>query len=101
MSADPPERPPAVAFAQAIDVKRNVAVGVVVGLTLAVLAYLFRVLELAGPFGGTRQFPVLGESGWFLMLAFVLASSTALLVATALSVISLVRLARSSEEPGE
>lgn len=97
MSGDPPERPPAVAFAQALGVKRNVAIGVAVGVGLAVLAYLFRVLELAGPFGGTRQFPVLGETGWFLVLAFVLASSTALLVATVLSVVSLVRLARSSE----
>lgn len=95
MSGDPPERPPAVAFAQALSVKRNVTVGVAVGVGLAVLAYLFRVLELAGPFGGTRQFPVLGETGWFLMLAFVLAASTALLVATLLSVVSLVRLARS------
>ena len=97
MSQDRPGRPPALAFADAIGVKRNVAVGVAVGVSLAALAYLFRVLELAGPFGGTREFPVLGETGWFLMLAFVLASSTALLVATLLSVVSLVRLARAGE----
>jgi hypothetical protein len=97
MPQDRPERPPALAFADAIGVKRNVAIGVAVGVSLAALAYLFRVLELAGPFGGTRQFPILGETGWFLMLAFVLASSTALLVATALSVVSLVRLARTTE----
>lgn len=97
MSQDQPDRPPAVAFAQALGVKRNVTIGVAAGLTLALVAYLFRVLELAGPFGGTREFPVLGETGWFLMLAFVLASSTALLVATFLSVLSLVRLARSTE----
>lgn len=94
MSSDPPERPPALAFADALGVKRNAAVGAVVGVALAALAYLFRVLELGGPFAGTREFPVLGETGWFLLLAFVLASSVALLVATALTVISLVRLAR-------
>ena len=98
MSADRPERPPALAFAEAVGVRRNVAVGVVVGVALALLAYLFRVLELAGPFGGTRQFPLLGETGWFLVLAFVLASSTALLVATALSLVSLVRLVRAGED---
>lgn len=97
MSQDPPDRPPAVTFAHALGVRRNVAVGVAVGVALAALAYLFRVLELAGPFGGTREFPVLGETGWFLLLAFVLASSTALLVATLLSVVSLVRLARSAD----
>lgn len=97
MSQESPDRPPAVAFARALGVKRNVAVGVACGVALALVAYLFRVFELAGPFGGTREFPVLGETGWFLLLAFVLASSTALLVATALSVVSLVRLARTTE----
>lgn len=101
MAGDPPERPPAAAFADALGVRRNVAVGAAVGVSLAALAYLFRVLELAGPFGGTRTFPVLGETGWFLLLAFVLASSTALLVATLLSVVSLARLARESGGPRE
>lgn len=81
----------------ALSVRRNAAIGVAVGLLLGALAYLFRVLELAGPFGGTRQFPVLGESGWFLVLAFVLASSTALLVTTVLTVVSLLRLLKNAE----
>lgn len=81
----------------ALSVRRNTAVGVAVGLLVAALAYLFRVFELAGPFAGTRQFPVFGESGWFLVLGFVLASSTALLVTTLLTVISLVRLLKDTE----
>ncbi len=84
-------------MAEALSVRRNAAVGVSVGLLLAVTAYLFRVLELAGPFGGTRQFPLLGETGWFLALAFVLASSTALLVTSLLTVVSLVRLLKHVE----
>jgi len=84
-------------MAAALSVRRNAAVGVAVGLLLAALAYLFRVLELAGPFVGTRQFPVLGTSGWFLVLAFVLASSTALLVTTLLTVVSLVGLLRNAD----
>ncbi len=81
----------------ALSVRRNAGVGIAVGLLLAALAYLVRVFELAGPFGGTRQFPVLGETGWFLLLAFVLASSTALLVASLLTVLSLAWLLRDPE----
>ena len=84
-------------MAEALSVKRNAAIGAAVGLLLAALAYLFRVLELAGPFGGTRQYPVLGELGWFLVLAFVLASSTALLVSSLLTVVSLARFLQTAE----
>lgn len=84
-------------MAEALSVRRNAAVGAAVGLLLAATAYIFRVLELAGPFAGTRQFPLLGETGWFLALAFVLASSTALLVTTLLTVVSLVRLLKNAE----
>jgi hypothetical protein len=52
------------------------------------------VLEVIGPFAGTRQYPVLGPEGWFLGLALVLASATALLVAGVLTVVSAYRLAR-------
>lgn len=96
MSQD--EREAAVGpMVEALSVRRNAAVGVGVGLLLGALAYLFRVLELAGPFGGTQQFPGLGEPGWFLLLAFVLASSTALLVTSLLTVVSLARLLRNPE----
>jgi hypothetical protein len=92
---DVPDRPPAGGLAQALDVPRNAAVGAIVGLMVALVAYLFRVLELFGPFAGTREYPVLGPEGWFLILAFVLASSTALLVATVLTLVSAYRLSRT------
>ncbi|AFK18169.1 hypothetical protein E6P09_05235 [Haloferax mediterranei ATCC 33500] len=95
MTDDVPERPPAGGLVQALDVPRNAAIGALAGLALAATAYLFRVLELFGPFAGTREYPVLGPEGWFLILAFVLASATALLVATVLTLISAYRLSRT------
>jgi hypothetical protein len=94
VSQDVPERPPGEGLVRALDVPRNAAVGVAVGLALALGAYAFRVLELAGPFAGTREYPVLGAEGWFLVLAAVLASAVALLVTAALTVVSAYRLAR-------
>ena len=94
MSPDTPDRPPRGGVVQALDVPRNAAVGLVVGAVVAAGAYLVRVLELFGPFAGTRRFPVLGPEGWFLLLAFVLATTTALAVATLLTAVSAYRLAR-------
>ena len=79
---------------EALSVRRNAAIGAAAGVALALLAYAFRLGRAAGPFTGTRQFPVLGETGWFLLLSFVLASATALLVATLLTLGSLVVLVR-------
>ena len=84
------------ALVEALHVRRNAAAGLLTGAVLAVGAYLFRVFELGGPFAGTRQFPVLGAEGWYLMLAFVLASSTGLLVATLLTLASAYQLVRAS-----
>ena len=95
MTDDVPERPPAAGLVQALDVPRNAAVGAVVGLGFAIGAYLFRVLELFGPFAGTREYPILGPEGWFLILAFTLASATALLVATVLTLVSAYRLSKT------
>jgi hypothetical protein len=89
-----PERPRTAALADALSVRRNAAVGGAVGLLVAVGAYLFRVLELVGPFRGTQRYPALGAEGWFLVLALVLASSTALLVATLLTLVSTYRRVR-------
>jgi hypothetical protein len=94
VSDDVPDRPPAGGLVQALEVPRNAAVGAAVGVAVAVAAYLFRVGEAVGPVAGTREYPVLGPEGWFLVLAVVLASSTALLVALALTVVSAYRLAR-------
>ena len=98
MSERVPDRPSQSGLIRALRVRRNVTVGVGVGVVLAVGAYLARVLEVFGPFEGTREYPVLGPEGWFLVLAFVLATSTALLVASALTVVEVVRLTRDLDE---
>ena len=94
MSDEVPERPAGSGLVRALRVRRNGAVGAGVGVALAVGAYAARVFELLGPFAGTRTFPGLGPAGWFLILAFVLATSTALLVTSLLTVVEAVRLAR-------
>jgi hypothetical protein len=89
-----PGRPASGGLVQALNVPRNAKLGVAAGVALAVVVYLFRVFELLGPFAGTRQYPVIGAEGWFLLLAFVLASATALLVTAVLTVASAYRLSR-------
>jgi hypothetical protein len=99
MSEEPPS-PSVEPLIEALSVRRNAAVGAATGVALAVLAYVFRLGRAAGPFAGTRQFPVLGETGWFLLLSFVLASAAALLVTTLLTLGSLLVLVRTeTEEP--
>lgn len=99
MPGDRPEAPPLAALGAALHVRRNVVVGVVLGVALGVGAYLVRVLELFGPVAGTREYPVFGVSGWFLMLAFVLAVTSGLLFAAALTAVSAVRLIRVDGPP--
>jgi hypothetical protein len=94
MSEEPPD-PSVAPLLDALSVRRNAAVGAATGVALAVLAYVFRLTRVAGPFAGTREFPVLGETGWFLLLSFVLASAAALLVTTLLTLVSVVGLVRS------
>jgi len=94
VSDEVPDRPPQSGLVQALRVPRNAAIGIGVGVALAAVAYLARVLELLGPFAGTREYPVLGPEAWFLVLAFVLATSTALLVTSILTVVETVRRAR-------
>lgn len=89
-----PGRPPANGLADALRIRRNAGVGFAVGIAVAVAAYLFRVLELVGPFPGARRYPVVGPEGWFLVLAFVLAVSTALLVTALLTLVAGYRLTR-------
>jgi hypothetical protein len=98
MSERVPDRPPQSGLLRALRVRRNVTVGIGAGVVLAVGAYLARVLEVFGTFAGTREYPVLGPEGWFLVLAFVLATSTALLVAAALTIVEMVRLTRELDE---
>jgi hypothetical protein len=94
VSDEPPARPPGAGLLDALQVRRNAAIGVAAGVALAALGYLVRVFELIGPAAGTQRYPVVGPEGWFLVLGFVLASATALLVTTVLTAATAYRLAR-------
>ncbi|WP_435067376.1 DUF7536 family protein [Haloplanus sp. C73] len=94
MSDDIPDRPPATGLRDALRVRRNATVGVAAGLALAALAYLVRVFELAGPVASTQRYPVVGPEGWFVVLGFVLASATALLVTAVLTLVTAYRRTR-------
>jgi len=83
-------------LAEALSVKRNVGVGLAVGVGVAIAAYAVRVFELFGPVVTTREYPVIGPEGWFLMLAIVFASATALLVILVLTGVRVARLAKES-----
>jgi hypothetical protein len=93
-ASEVPDRPPGGGLLEALDVRRNALIGVGAGLLLAAGVYLVRVFELLGPTPGTRAYPVVGAAGWFLLLGFVLAVTTAMLVTALLTVVSAVRLAR-------
>ncbi|WP_423751066.1 DUF7536 family protein [Salinirarus marinus] len=94
MSDESPDRLPVAGVVDALSVRRNAKAGVAVGVCLGVSLYLARVFEVFGPFEGAREYPVFGQEGYFLVLAFVLAATTALLVATLLSLVSAYRLAK-------
>ncbi len=95
--SDTPQRPPAGGLVETLRVPRYATIGVSVGVGLAGLVYVVRVFELLGPSTDTPtggDYPVFGEAGWFLLLAAVLAVTTALLVTTVLTAVRAVRLAR-------
>ena len=78
-------------------VRRHAAVGFGSGVVVALLAYAFRVGELAGPNPDTRASPAL-----FLLLAFVLAVTVGLLVTAALTIRTAFRLGRETDaDPAE
>ncbi len=82
---DRPERPGVGPLVDRLRVRRNGIAGAAVGALVAALLYAVRVFELLGPFAGRQTFPVVGPEGWFLLLALVFASSTAVIVATLLT----------------
>lgn len=86
MSSEPPERPPGRRLLAALPIRRNVAVGAVVGVALGGTLYAVRVFEVLGP-APDRGSPLL-----FLALAFVLASATAGLVFALLTAVSAYRV---------
>ena len=75
---------------------RNVRIGAATGALLAVLLYLVRTFELLGPVIDTREYPLFGPDVWFLLLAFVLAATSALSVAVVLTIATAVRGAREA-----
>ncbi|WP_425601823.1 DUF7536 family protein [Halorubrum hochsteinianum] len=100
--SDEPSKPPMLVLLESLSFYRNARVGAAVGALLAVLLYLVRTLELLGPVIDTREYPLFGPDVWFLLLAFVLAATSALSVAVALTIAAAVRGARETDaEPPE
>lgn len=92
--ADRPERPPVANFMAALNVRRNALFGGVSGLALAaaVYAYFVAIPVLVPAVPARDRSPLL-----FLLLAFVVAVTAAMLVAAALTVVSAVRRVRELE----
>ncbi len=98
VSEDHPDDASLSAFFVALGVRRNAAIGGIVGLVVGGGAYAVRVLELFGPVAGTREYPVFGPDGWFLLLAFVLAVTSGLLTTIGLTVRSAITRLREPTE---
>lgn len=92
MASDTPGRPPVGRLLDALNVRRNVGVGLAAGAVLAAVLFAVRYLELLGP-APDRGSPLL-----FLGLAIVLAVSAAGLVAALLTLATAVRVARDVDE---
>jgi len=89
---DVPDRPPMVQFMRALNVPRNAKISAVAGVAFAVVLYGFFVVAPALLPG----VPARGRSPLlFLTLAFVAAVTTAMLLVSALTVVSAVRFARA------
>jgi len=98
VSQNVPDRPPTAILIDKLAVPRNATIGAIVGIAVAAALYLVRVFTLLGPVAGTRQYPVFGPEGWFLLLAFVLAVAVTLLVTIVLTAVTAYRLAQTGEE---
>ena len=94
VSDDTADKPPMLVLLESLEFYRNVRIGTVAGALLAIALYLVRTLELLGPVVEVREYPAFGPDVWFLFLAFVLAATSALLVAIALTLFEAVRGAR-------
>lgn len=88
MSDTPPEDPSLVALLIALHVRRNAAIGLVVGIALAALAYWYRI-AVVSPAPGVESSPLL-----FGVLAVTLAVSAAAFVTVGLTIGSAIRRAR-------
>lgn len=91
MSDDRSDEPSLAALLIALDLRRNALVGLVVGVVLATLAYVYRVV-IVEPAPGVESSPLL-----FGTLAVTLALSAAAFVALVLTLGSAIRRARRLE----
>jgi len=82
-----------LALLESLGFYRNAKVGLAVGVAVAAAMYLVRVLELLGPLADVREYPLVGPEAWFLLLAFVLAGTFALLVTILLTIRAAIRAA--------
>ncbi|WP_255169021.1 DUF7536 family protein [Natrononativus amylolyticus] len=90
MSQDRPERPPTAQFLAALNVRRNARVGLVAGIWFTLAVYLFFIVVPA--WSSQNVADIL--SAYYLALAFTLATTTAGIVAIALTIRSAVALSR-------
>lgn len=93
MSQDRPERPPTAQFLAALDVGRNARLGLVAGVWFTLAVYLFFIVVPA--WSAQNASDVL--SAYYLALAFTLATTTAGIVAIALTIRSAIALSRELE----
>lgn len=80
---------------EALALRRNVAIGLLVGIVVAAVAYSVRIFELLGPAAAVHTFPVFGPQLWFVLLAIVFATATALAVVLLLTAARFYRLSES------
>lgn len=88
MSDSTPEEPSLAALLVALHIRRNAAIGLAIGVALAVLAYVYRIV-LVDPAPGVESSPLL-----FGTLAVTLAISCGAFVALCLTIVAAIRRAR-------
>ena len=98
MSDEQAERTPTDTFLEALDVRRNATVGLLVGVLVAAMVYAYFVVvpTVLPALPATRQPPV-----WYLLLAGIFALALGLVVALVLTIGSAIRLARGDRDDRE
>lgn len=94
MSEDPPEEPSLVRLFLELNARRNTAIGLAIGIALATIAYVYRVI-IVDPVAGPDPSPVL-----FGALAVTLAITCGALVAIVLTVGSAIQRMRGMDREG-
>ncbi|MFP8891115.1 hypothetical protein ACLI4U_15305 [Natrialbaceae archaeon A-CW2] len=86
-TADRPDRPPTARLFEALRVKRNAAISLVIGVGFTVVVFLFFVV-----------IPGSSQTNYLLALGFVLAATTAGSVLIVLTVYRTIQLSRELED---